>query len=55
MLKNSDDSNGLGDMVYFEALGQSFLVLGSLKKTNDIFEKFNYSSRIQNLPMFLDL
>lgn len=44
-----------GDMVYFEALGRSFLVLGSLKRTNDIFEKSNYSSRVQNFPMLLDL
>lgn len=55
MLKTSDDSNVSGDMVYFEALGRSFLVLGSLKRTNEIFEKSNYSSRIQNFPMLLDL
>ncbi|KIJ96913.1 hypothetical protein K443DRAFT_106465 [Laccaria amethystina LaAM-08-1] len=46
-----------GDMVYYEMLGQPILILGSLKRTNDLFEKrsSNYSSRIQKLPMLLDL
>ncbi|KAF9440502.1 cytochrome P450, partial [Macrolepiota fuliginosa MF-IS2] len=41
-----------GDMIYFEVLGQPFLVLGSVKRTNDLFEKrsSNYSSR-PRLPM----
>ncbi|EDR10167.1 uncharacterized protein LACBIDRAFT_248655 [Laccaria bicolor S238N-H82] len=47
-----------GDMVYFEVLGQPFLVLGSLKRTNDILDKksSNYSDRmgwgydIPNMP-----
>ncbi|KAH9476141.1 Cytochrome P450 monooxygenase COX2 [Psilocybe cubensis] len=45
-----------GDMVYFEALGQPFLVLGSLKRTNDLFEKrsSNYSDRLR-LPMLIEL
>ena len=44
-------------MVYYEVLGQPLLILGSLKRTNDLFEKRspNYSSRIQRLPMLLDL
>ena len=34
-------------MVYFEVLGQPFLVLGSLKRINDILDKrsSNYSDR----------
>lgn len=51
-----------GDQVHFEVLGQSFLVLRSLTRTNDIFEKLEkgssfYSSRIQNLkvPMLINL
>ncbi|PPQ80129.1 hypothetical protein CVT25_001428 [Psilocybe cyanescens] len=45
-----------GDMVYFELLGQPVLVLGSLKRTNDLFEKrsSNYSDRIR-MPMVLEL
>ena len=37
-----------GDMVYFEVLGQPFLVLGSLKRINDILDKrsSNYSDRL---------
>ncbi|KAF9442056.1 cytochrome P450 [Macrolepiota fuliginosa MF-IS2] len=36
-----------GDMVYFKILGRSFLILGSLEKTADFFEKrsSNYSDR----------
>ncbi|KAF9044254.1 cytochrome P450 [Panaeolus papilionaceus] len=45
-----------GDMVYFEVLGQPFIVLGSLEKTNDLFEKrsSNYSDRMR-MPMVLEL
>ena len=37
----------LGDIIYFEVLGQPFMILGSLKRTNDIFDKrsSNYSDR----------
>ncbi|PPQ80126.1 LOW QUALITY PROTEIN: hypothetical protein CVT25_001425 [Psilocybe cyanescens] len=51
-LYDSEDS----DMVYFELLGQPVLVLGSLKRTNDLFEKrsSNYSDRIR-MPMVLEL
>ncbi|EDR09884.1 uncharacterized protein LACBIDRAFT_189858 [Laccaria bicolor S238N-H82] len=36
-----------GDIIYFEILGQPFMILGSLKRTNDIFDKrsSNYSDR----------
>ncbi|KIJ97235.1 hypothetical protein K443DRAFT_257636 [Laccaria amethystina LaAM-08-1] len=36
-----------GDIIYFEALGQPYMVLGSLKRTNDILDKrsTNYSDR----------
>lgn len=36
-----------GDMVYFEVLGQPFLVLGSLRRTGDLFDKRSskYSDR----------
>lgn len=46
----------LGDMVYFEVLGQSFLVLGSPKRTGDLFEKRSsiYSDRMR-MPMVLEL
>lgn len=54
--------NVTGDQVHFEVLDQSFLVLRSLTRTNDIFEKLEkrssfYSSRIQNLkvPMLINL
>ncbi|KDR79209.1 hypothetical protein GALMADRAFT_137092 [Galerina marginata CBS 339.88] len=45
-----------GDMVYFEVLGQPFLVLGSLRRTNDLFEKRSstYSDRMR-MPMVLEL
>ncbi|PPQ69644.1 hypothetical protein CVT24_001217 [Panaeolus cyanescens] len=45
-----------GDMVYFEVLGQPFIVLGSLEKTYDLFEKrsSNYSDRMR-MPMVLEL
>ncbi|KAH9476133.1 Cytochrome P450 monooxygenase COX2 [Psilocybe cubensis] len=45
-----------GDMVYFEALGQPFLVLGSLKRTGDLLEKRSskYSDRLW-LPMLIEL
>ncbi|KAF5354109.1 hypothetical protein D9756_007313 [Leucocoprinus leucothites] len=41
-----------GDMVYMNVLGQGFLVLGSSKRTYDLFEKrsSNYSDRAQ-VPM----
>ncbi|KAF4621608.1 hypothetical protein D9613_012620 [Agrocybe pediades] len=45
-----------GDMVYFEVLGQPFLILGSLKRVNDLLEKrsSNYSDRVR-MPMVLEL
>ncbi|KAF8154532.1 cytochrome P450 [Crassisporium funariophilum] len=45
-----------GDMVYFEVLGQPFLVLGTLERTNDLFEKrsSNYSDRMR-MPMIIEL
>ncbi|KAF4621589.1 hypothetical protein D9613_012598 [Agrocybe pediades] len=49
-------SKPYGDMVYFEVLGQPFLVLCSLKRVNDLLEKrsSNYSDRVQT-PMLMDL
>ena len=46
----------LGDMVYFNVLGQDFLILGSLQRTTDLFEKrsLNYSDRMR-LPMMVEL
>ena len=46
----------LGDMMYFNVLGQPFLVLGSLQRTTDLFEKrsSNYSDRMR-LPMLVEL
>ena len=46
----------LGDMVYFNVLGQHFLVLGSLQRTTDLFENrsLNYSDRMR-LPMLVEL
>jgi len=46
----------LGDMVYFSVFGQHFLVLGSLKRTTDLFDKrsSNYSDRMP-MPMIVDL
>lgn len=45
-----------GDMIYFEILGKKYLVLNSLKRTNDLFEKrsSNYSDRVK-MPMLIDL
>ena len=41
-----------GDIIYFEVVGQPFLVLGSLKRINDIMDKrsSNYSDRL-TMPM----
>ncbi|PPR01466.1 hypothetical protein CVT24_001870 [Panaeolus cyanescens] len=49
-------SKTYGDMIYFEVLGQPFLVLGSLERANDIFEKrsSNYSDRMR-MPMINEL
>ncbi|KAF9548281.1 cytochrome P450 [Agrocybe pediades] len=49
-------SKPYGDMVYFEVLGQPFLVLCSLKRVNDLLEKrsSNYSDRVRT-PMLMDL
>ena len=46
----------LGDMVYFNVLGQDFLILGSLQRTTDLFDKrsVNYSDRMR-LPMLVEL
>ncbi|KAJ3510929.1 hypothetical protein NLJ89_g4394 [Agrocybe chaxingu] len=45
-----------GDMIYFKVLGQPFLVLHTLERTYDIFEKrsSNYSDRAR-MPMILEL
>ncbi|KAF5354016.1 hypothetical protein D9756_007051 [Leucocoprinus leucothites] len=45
-----------GDMIYFKVLGQPFLVLDSLEKTYDLFERrsSNYSDRTR-LPMLNEL
>ncbi|KAF9446837.1 cytochrome P450, partial [Macrolepiota fuliginosa MF-IS2] len=45
-----------GDMVYLNAFGQDFLVLGSLARTNDLFESrsSNYSDRPKS-TMLVDL
>ena len=45
-----------GDMVYFEVLGQPFLVLDTLERTNNLFDKrsTNYSDRMR-MPMLLGL
>lgn len=39
-----------GDIVYFEILGQPFLILGSLRRTTDLFDK--RSSKYSNRPRF---
>ncbi|EDR09909.1 uncharacterized protein LACBIDRAFT_248682 [Laccaria bicolor S238N-H82] len=41
-----------GDIIYFEVVGQPFLVLGSLQRVNDILDKksSNYSDRL-SMPM----
>ena len=46
----------LGDIVYFNVLGKHFLVLGSLERTSDLFDKrsSNYSDRMR-LPMLGEL
>jgi len=45
-----------GDMVYFNVLGQNFVILSSLKRTADLFEKrsSNYSDRMR-MPMMVEL
>ncbi|KAF9450386.1 cytochrome P450 [Macrolepiota fuliginosa MF-IS2] len=45
-----------GDMIYFEVLGQPFLILGSMKRTYDLFERrsSNYSDR-PRLPMLNEM
>ena len=45
-----------GDMIYFNVLGQNFLILCSLERTTDLFEKrsSNYSDRMR-LPMLVEL
>lgn len=47
------DANSIGDMVYFKLLGRSFLILGSLERTSDLFEKRspNYSDRPLNIML----
>ncbi|KAF9044301.1 cytochrome P450 [Panaeolus papilionaceus] len=49
-------SKTYGDMVYFEVLGQPFLVLDTLERTTDLLEKrsSNYSDRMR-LPMLIEL
>jgi len=45
-----------GDIIYFNVLGQHFMVLSDLKSTTDLFEKrsSNYSDRMR-LPMLNEL
>ncbi|PPQ89157.1 hypothetical protein CVT25_006529 [Psilocybe cyanescens] len=45
-----------GDMVYFEVLGQPFLILSYLKRTGDLFDRrsSNYSDR-PRMPMLVEL
>ncbi|KXN81909.1 O-methylsterigmatocystin oxidoreductase [Leucoagaricus sp. SymC.cos] len=45
-----------GDMVYFEVMGQPFLILGSLKRTTDLFDKRSnkYSDR-PRFPMLIEM
>lgn len=45
-----------GDLVYFKLLGKSFLLVGSLERAVDIFEKrsTNYSDR-PHMVMLMDL
>ncbi|PPR03921.1 hypothetical protein CVT24_008106 [Panaeolus cyanescens] len=49
-------SKTYGDLLYFEVLGQPFLILCSLHRTNDILQKRStiYSDRPQ-MPMVVDL
>lgn len=49
-------SKKYGDILHFKVLGTSFIILGSLKRTNDLFEKrsSNYSDRIR-MPMIIEL
>ncbi|PPR03920.1 hypothetical protein CVT24_008105 [Panaeolus cyanescens] len=49
-------SKTYGDLLYFEVLGQPFLILGSLHRTHEIFQKRStiYSDRPQ-MPMIVDL
>ncbi|TFK36285.1 cytochrome P450 [Crucibulum laeve] len=44
------------DILYFEVLGQPFIILGSLSRTYDLFEKrsSNYSDRMR-MPMIIEL
>ncbi|PPQ72181.1 hypothetical protein CVT24_002393 [Panaeolus cyanescens] len=51
-----DWCNEYGDIVYYNVLGQGFIVLGSLEKTTDLFEKrsSNYSDRMR-MPMVIEL
>jgi len=43
----------IGDMIFFEVLGQSFLGLNSLKRTNDLLETWssNYSDRMRAIML----
>ncbi|KXN92110.1 O-methylsterigmatocystin oxidoreductase [Leucoagaricus sp. SymC.cos] len=45
-----------GDMVYFEVMGQPFLILGSLKRTTELFDKRSnkYSDR-PRFPMLVEM
>ncbi|KAF5353990.1 hypothetical protein D9756_007074 [Leucocoprinus leucothites] len=45
-----------GDLIYFEIMGKKFLVVGSVERANDLFEKrsTNYSDR-PHLVMVMDL
>ena len=55
-LLSSDFIYFIGDMIYFNVLGQHFLILGSFERTTDLFEKrsSNYSDRMR-LPMITEL
>jgi len=48
--------DSIGDIIFFKILGQPFLVLGSVERTFDLFEKrsSNYSDR-PHFPMIDDM
>ncbi len=54
LVKNTEGFTG--DMIYFKVFGQSFLILGNLRRTSDILEQrsSNYSDR-PRFPMLLEM
>ena len=51
-----NSSTILGDIIYFNVLGQHFMVLNDLKNITDLFDKrsSNYSDRMR-MPMVVEL